>query len=192
MHPPSLQLLRALRNTLQHNRTLTSHQPLRLGLQPSCRSYSSDHTGIAPHRPSRVAPRFQPAKPRTRDRGPRSEEKTQTDFAELNVFGNIPTPATAVDACLDNGFHLDNGVKVTNGDGVLLVAGEAFAWRPWQMLKKGTNDPKRSMINEKGQFELPEEAWGLLSLVWPRPGKSSNACTKHNSVVFYSADVHSF
>jgi hypothetical protein len=87
------------------------------------------------------------------------------------VLGNIPTPATAVDACLDDGFHLDNGVKITNGDGVLLVAGESFAWRPWQLLKN-TENPKRSMVNEKGQFELPEEAWGLLSLVWPRPGES--------------------
>lgn len=86
------------------------------------------------------------------------------------MLGNIPTPATAVDACLDDGFHLDNGVKITGGDGVVLVAGEAFAWRPWQLLKN-VDDAKASMVNAKGQFEIPEDAWGLLSLVWPRPGE---------------------
>ena len=175
MHSPSLQLLRALRTSIRNECALGSGQlrPLRHSLVsgPSpYRNYSSGKTNITPHRPSRVEPRLQPAKPQTHDRGPRSEEKTQTDFAEMNVFSNIPTPATAVDACLDDGFHLDNGVKVTNGDGVLLVAGEAFAWRPWQSFKN-TENPKRSMVNGKGQFELPEEAWGLLSLIWPRPGE---------------------
>lgn len=175
MHSPSPQLLRALRNSITHEYALASHQflPSRHSLSPglsSYRKYSSGKTNVTPHRPPRVAPRLQPAKPKTHDRGPRSEEKTQTDFAELNVFGNIPTPATAVDACLDDGFHLDNGVKVTNGDGVLLVAGEAFAWRPWQLFKN-TENRKQYMVNEKGQFEIPEEAWGLLSLVWPRPGE---------------------
>lgn len=176
MHPPSPQLLRALRTSIKNEYASASRQfhPIRHSLNSglsSYRKYSSGKTNITPHRPPRVAPRLQPAKPQTHDRGPRSEEKTQTDFAELNVLGNIPTPATAVDACLDDGFHLDNGVKITNGDGVLLVAGESFAWRPWQSLKN-TENPKRSMVNEKGQFELPEEAWGLLSLVWPRPGES--------------------
>lgn len=180
MHSPSPQLLRALRTTIKGEYALASRQfhPLRHSLSSgflSYRKYSSGNTNVTPHRTPRIAPRSQPAKPQTHDRGPRSEEKTQTDFAELNVFANIPTPATAVDACLDDGFHLDNGVKVTNGDGVLLVAGEAFAWRPWQLLKN-TENPKRSMVNEKGQFELPEEAWGLLSLVWPRPGESLLSC----------------
>ncbi|OKL56552.1 hypothetical protein UA08_08346 [Talaromyces atroroseus] len=170
MHPPSLQLLRALRTSITsdfrqfHPRLPSSFRPV-----SPCRKYSS-----ATHRPSQIAPRRQPSKPQSHDRGPRSEEKTQTDFTELNVLGNLPTPATAVDACLDDGFHLDNGVKITSGDGVLLVAGEAFAWRPWQLLKQNAQDitgghAKTSMVNGKGQFEIPEEAWGLLSVVWPRP-----------------------
>jgi alkaline phosphatase len=111
--------------------------------------------------------RAHPSKPRTHDRGPPSKEDTQTDFAALNVLGNIPTPTTAVDACLDTGFHLDNGVKITGGDGVMLVGGEAFTWRPWMSKKDGT---KNSMINSKGQFEVDEQTWGILDLVWPRPG----------------------
>jgi hypothetical protein len=114
--------------------------------------------------------RAHPSKPRTHDRGPPSKEDTQTDFAALNVLGNIPTPTTAVDACLDTGFHLDNGVKITGGDGVMLVGGEAFTWRPWMSKKDGT---KNNMINAKGQFEVDEQVWGILDLVWPRPGMSS-------------------
>jgi hypothetical protein len=167
MHPPSPQLLRALRTSITSD--FRQFHP-RLSSSP-CRKYSS-----ATHRPSQIAPRRQPAKPQSHDRGPKSEEKTQTDFTELNVLGNLPTPATAVDACLDDGFHLDNGVKITKGDGVLLVAGEAFAWRPWQSLKQNAQDDvaaKTSMVNAKGQFEIPEDAWGLLSVVWPRPGEST-------------------
>lgn len=168
MHPPSPQLLRALRTSIRQ------FSPSFLISASLPRQYSTKNP-IAPHTPSRIAPRSQPAKPQTHDRGPRSEESTQTDFSELNVLGNLPTPATAVDACLDDGFHLDNGVKITQGDGVLLVAGEAFAWRPWQALKSGGDGAvaatKTAMVNAKGQFEIPEESWGLLSLVWPRPGE---------------------
>lgn len=124
-------------------------------------------------RPARMIPRAHTNKPTTHDRGPRSSEQTQTDFASLDVLGNVPAPTTAIDACLDDGFHLDNGVKVTGGDGVLLVGGEAFAWRPWRTIAAGSDnsnsDSKTAMVNAKGQFEVNEQAWGLLGLVWPRP-----------------------
>jgi len=55
-------------------------------------------------------------------------------------------------------------VKVIGGKGVLLVNGEAFAWCPW-------GDGKR-MVDVKGQFEVGEGAWGVLGLVWPKPGMS--------------------
>lgn len=60
-------------------------------------------------------------------------------------------------------------MKITGGTGVLLVAGEAFAWRPWE-----GNDAAKRMVNEKGQWDVSEEAFGLLGLVWPKPGMSSN------------------
>lgn len=186
MHPPSPQLLRALRSSIQANSRLSS----------SCRASSSCQARLAspvsltprrsnsnsyPARPPRILPRAQPPKPQTRDRGPRSSETTQTDFAALDVLGNLPTPATAVDACLDDGFHLDNGIKVTGGDGVLLVGGEAFTWRPWQAFDHGGADAKSMMVNEKGQFEVAEEVWGLLGLVWPRPGEF---CPLNNRIYF--------
>lgn len=103
-------------------------------------------------------------KPSNHDRGPASTEDTQTDFGALNVLGGTPAPSTSIDACLWDGFHLDSGVKITGGTGVLLVAGEAFAWRPWEA-KEGLR-----LVNQKGQWDVEDEAWGLLELVWPKPG----------------------
>jgi hypothetical protein len=206
MHPPSVQLLRSMRTSLAaSNRALIpphaallqpllTPAPICSHLSSSNKYYSNDsrnsNSGSGSHasRPPRIVHRTQPPKPQTHDRGPPSSEKTQTDFTELNVLGNIPTPATAVDACLDDGFHLDNGVKVTGGDGVLLVGGEAFRWRPWEASRRGDvgdakhqqrhhQELRRNMVNEKGQFEVPEEVWGLLSLVWPRPGVFSTFST---------------
>jgi hypothetical protein len=62
---------------------------------------------------------------------------------------------------------LDSGVKITGGTGVLLVAGEAFSWKPWEA---GEGDKKMRLVNDKGQWEVDDEAWGLLGLVWPKPG----------------------
>ena len=121
-----------------------------------------------------MIPRSHSHKPASHDRGPESQEETQTDFNSLDVLGNIPAPTTAIDVCLDSGFHLNSGVKIKNGDGLLLVGGEAFKWRPWKTQegadKLGLAEARAGMINAKGQFELDEEAWGLLSVVWPRPG----------------------
>ncbi len=119
-------------------------------------------------RPPHLTRSLSSPKPQTRDRGPASTEDTQTDFGSLNVLGNTPAPSTSIDACLWDGFHLDSGVKLSGGTGVLLVAGEAFAWRPWE-----TPNPEGKelcLINGKGQWEVGDEAWGLLGLVWPKPG----------------------
>ncbi|KAI9750842.1 MAG: Translation factor pelota [Chaenotheca gracillima] len=102
------------------------------------------------------------APPTSRDRGPKSQEDTQTDFSKLNVLGDTPAPATSIDACLPDGFQLDSGLKVVGGNGVLLLSGEAFSWRPWV----GRNG---RLLNSKGQWECGKEAWGILDLVWPRP-----------------------
>jgi hypothetical protein len=110
-------------------------------------------------------------KPKSRDRGPRSSEDTQTDFGVLDVLGNTAQPSTSIDACLSDGFHLDNGVKITDGDGVLLVSGEAFTWRPWELVE--SSQPSKGqglLVNKKGQFEVLDEGWGIFDLVWPKPG----------------------
>ncbi|KAL8938040.1 MAG: hypothetical protein Q9216_004112 [Gyalolechia sp. 2 TL-2023] len=109
--------------------------------------------------------------PVTTHRGPISDETTQTDFSVMDVLGNTPAPTTSIDACLSHGFHLDNGVKIGGGSGCLLIAGEAFGWKPWEADDGGPRDKhgRRKMQNSKGQWEVGHKAWGILEVVWPKP-----------------------
>ncbi|KGM92227.1 uncharacterized protein PADG_11765 [Paracoccidioides brasiliensis Pb18] len=86
-----------------------------------------------------------------------------------NVLMDVAGPSTAVDACLPDGFHLNNGVKITGGDGCLLVDGEVLAWRPWEAGKGENGRGMAAMINEKGQWEVDAEVWGVLRLIRPKP-----------------------
>ncbi|KPM39882.1 hypothetical protein AK830_g6648 [Neonectria ditissima] len=86
-----------------------------------------------------------------------------TDFNELDVLANTPVPSTSVDVCMYDGFGLNSGVTISDGNGVLLVDGEVFNWRPWEA--KGT----MNLANKKGQFEIPAQAFALFDLIWPRP-----------------------
>ncbi|CAG8956194.1 hypothetical protein HYFRA_00012111 [Hymenoscyphus fraxineus] len=107
--------------------------------------------------------------PRSHDRGPASQETTQTDFGTLNMLGASPVPSTNIDACVWDGFHLDNGVKIMDGRGMLLVNGEAFEWCPW-LAGDGLGEGRGArLVNERGQWECGDEGWGLLGLVWPKP-----------------------
>ncbi|KAI2615504.1 hypothetical protein GGR54DRAFT_292605 [Hypoxylon sp. NC1633] len=92
-----------------------------------------------------------------------NDEPPPTDFEKLDVLGNTPVPSTSVDACLSDGFQLNSGKKIFDGSGVLLVGGEAFSWRPW--LSRG----EKRLLNKKGQWEVPNDTFGLLGLIWPRP-----------------------
>jgi hypothetical protein len=93
------------------------------------------------------------------------DQPPPTDFDELNILGDIPTPATSIDVCVSDGFHLNSGAKILGGNGVILVGGEAFAWRPW--LAKGS----KTLVNSKGQWDVPADAFGVLDILWPRPGE---------------------
>lgn len=142
-------------------------------------SFSSSDLSTQDLKPNNRARRNAP----TRDSGGLEEEEAAdpasregTDISALNVLADVAAPTTAIDACLDDGFHLDNGVKITNGDGCLLVDGEVFRWRPW-IAADGKKSQGQSpvgagigMINEKGQWEVTDEVWGILKLVWPKPG----------------------
>ncbi|KAI1801901.1 hypothetical protein F4811DRAFT_532322 [Daldinia bambusicola] len=94
---------------------------------------------------------------------PKEEESSRADLSALDVLGNTPVPATSVEVCTSNGFHLNSGARVTDGSGVLLINGEAFTWRPW--VPRG----EKRLLNKKGQWEVPNETFGLFSLLWPRP-----------------------
>lgn len=55
---------------------------------------------------------------------------------------------------------------------MLLVNGEAFGWCPWEA-EGGVGvagEGQKRLVNGKGQFEVGEAAWGVLGLVWPKPG----------------------
>ncbi|KAF4988132.1 hypothetical protein FGRMN_9949 [Fusarium graminum] len=99
---------------------------------------------------------------RRRDQQPPAQPPP-TDFGELDVLGNTPAPSTSVDVCMYDGFGLNSGVTITDGNGVLLIDGEVFNWRPWEA--KGS----LNLVNKKGQFELPPNAFSLFDLIWPRP-----------------------
>lgn len=164
MISPSLQLLRALRatefirHTTRTHRIPTCSTPLHPFPKPASPAFSTTS------RPQSLPPS------KSSDRGPPSKEDTQTDFGSMNVLGNTPPPTTAIDACLSDGFHLDNGLKIGGGSGCLLVAGEAFSWRPWEAGRRESGSAKGRMVNRKGQWDVEREAWGVLDLVWPKPG----------------------
>lgn len=92
------------------------------------------------------------------------KEQPPTSFADLDVLANTPAPSTSVDVCMDDGFGLNSGITIADGDGALLVNGEAFRWRPW--VARG----EKKLVNSKGQFDVPAEALTMLDLLWPRPG----------------------
>lgn len=48
------------------------------------------------------------------------------------------------------------------------MAGESFAWRPWNAEGEGRG---KKLENDKGMWEVGDESWGILGLVWPKPGE---------------------
>lgn len=118
---------------------------------------------LRPRRP--CASSFHTARPRPR-RAHNEEEipdaAPTTDFSRMDMLGQTPAPSTSVDICSSDGFKLNSGVSIYDGKGVVLVGGEAFEWQPWGRDMR--------LVNAKGQWEVPEGAWGLFGLLWPRPG----------------------
>ena len=171
MKAPSLQLLRAIRAVERSERSMSAcpiqrgpsnvRNTIGPGLsgridRPALRAQLSSSTNACHSAPGKSS-----------DRGPASNEDTQTDFGSLNVLGDTLPPTTSIDACLTDGFHLDNGLKIGGGSGCILLAGEAFSWRPWETAGKGG---RSKMLNTKGQWAVKNESWGVLDLVWPKPG----------------------
>lgn len=66
---------------------------------------------------------------------------------------------------MEDGFAFNSGLRI-KGAGALLAAGEAFAWRPWLTASPSV---RTQLVNSKGQFDIGQEAWGLLDLMWPKP-----------------------
>jgi len=88
------------------------------------------------------------------------KEPEPTSFDKLNM--SSPSPSTAIDSCGSHGFTLNNAIRVTDGSGIMLIGGEAFKWRPW------LTQPDKNAAAQ-AVWDVKPEAWGLLSLVSPRP-----------------------
>ena len=150
MTAPSTALLCALKRTEIIRTSLPKQRQISKGLslhslhrkKPSaCPNYSL--RTLATSSTQRVPPSNPP-----RSTGPASTESTQTDFGNMDVFSNSPAPTASIDACTSDGFHLDNGVKISDGSGLLLVAGEAFRWRPWEAGGRGR------LVNGRGLWDV--------------------------------------
>lgn len=87
------------------------------------------------------------------------------------MLASAPIPSTAVEVCHADGFSLNSGVQIQGGAGALLVSGKAFCWKPWLVDAGAGEGGERKLVNEKGQWDIGEEGFALLSLVWPRPGE---------------------
>lgn len=131
---------------------------------------------VSAHRHIHTSGRFQKASPPPGNygRGPQDDNETRADLASFDVLRNTAAPATAIDACTPQGFALDNGARIS-GSGILLVGGEVFRWRPWlrEQRKEGTvgeDEMTGRLLNKKGQWEVPDSAWGVLELIYPKPG----------------------
>ena len=185
MPPPSTQLHQAIRAT-EYIRTsfpaVRQHQSQHRHPSHASFPWLTDHQSRSLPHASQTIRAFSattnpltPPSPKLPGRGPESSESTQTDFNSLNVLGSTPPPTTTIDACLSDGFHLDNGLKITGGSGCLLVSGDAFSWRPWLAGERSGTLERGRMINRKRQWDVAKEAWGLLDLLWPKPGEHSHS-----------------
>ncbi|KAK4043289.1 hypothetical protein C8A01DRAFT_13182 [Parachaetomium inaequale] len=112
-------------------------------------------------------------KPIAHNREEVPDQPPPTDFGQLDVLGSAPVPTTSVDICHEDGFSLNSGVHIAGGSGALLVGGEAFVWRPWEAgsgnSKVGGGGRGKRLVNAKGQWEVGEEGFAILGMVWPRP-----------------------
>ncbi|KAM5353911.1 hypothetical protein ACJ41O_000561 [Fusarium nematophilum] len=147
---------RALRQALSQTPQPSSHHPI-AALRTSAPTFShSFQLSISSRRPFHASP--------SRRKGEEPPaQPPPTDFGELDVLGSIPVPSTSVDVCMHDGFGLNSGATITDGNGVLLIDGEVFNWRPWEA--KGS----LNLTNKKGQFEIPPGSFALFDLLWPRP-----------------------
>lgn len=161
---------RACCTGIRANRGQRSSQFLRQPQSlPTFSSCSNLHTGTSITSTRNHVRSFQTCSFRLRSETDVPSEPPPTDFNKLNMLGDVPPPSTSVDVCMHDGFGLNSGITIKDGDGALLVNGEAFSWRPWKARES------LELTNKKGQFDLPLEAFGLFDILWPRPGKRSRA-----------------
>lgn len=96
----------------------------------------------------------------------RSVEDPPVDtFSSLNVYEDIPPPGSAIETIYEDGFIFSSGVRFFDGSGALMLQGEVFRWRP---AERGGIEEDTAL--RTGVLELPEDVWGALDVVSPKPG----------------------
>ncbi|KAK4106929.1 hypothetical protein N658DRAFT_563636 [Parathielavia hyrcaniae] len=176
--------------TVSSSRRPSPFQPSNTTTSPSNNlrlpaSSSSSRRAIHTTRPAAAAQSSRRSRkpPLAHNAEPVPDQPPTTDFGAMDVLASAPVPTTAVEVCHADGFSLNSGVHIGGGSGALLVSGEAFCWRPWEILGgsgggdgmgTGTgmgmgNRRGKRLVNERGQWEVGEEAFGVLGVVWPRP-----------------------
>ncbi|KAI5844840.1 hypothetical protein BZA05DRAFT_151703 [Tricharina praecox] len=95
----------------------------------------------------------------------RSVEDPPVDtFSSLNVYEDIPPPGSAIETIYEDGFIFSSGVRFFDGSGALMLQGEVFRWRP---AERGGIEEDTAL--RTGVLELPEDVWGALDVVSPKP-----------------------
>lgn len=91
------------------------------------------------------------------------------------MLSGLPIPASAVESIYHDGFLLNNG-QLVRGDGVFLLNNDVFRWKALlsSPVKGGTQmaelEAAAGKAKKTGLLELSDEVWGLLDVVYPKPG----------------------
>ncbi|RPA97480.1 hypothetical protein L873DRAFT_1809760 [Choiromyces venosus 120613-1] len=75
----------------------------------------------------------------------------------LDIYSDLPSPINSIEALYNTHFLLTNGTATAPGSGVFLLNDSAFAWTP-------------DVSVDAGRVEFGKGAWGVLEIVWPKPG----------------------
>ena len=129
--------------------------------------------------------------PRTTPNFPLEGGSDPKEFlSQLDVFSGLPTPPSAVDSVFPDGFLLNDG-QMIRGDGVFLLSNDVLRWRA--LLSEGELEEAEAKAKKTSVLELPDESWGLLDVIYPKPGivptlpkfGESIACFFANSIFFF-------
>ncbi|KAI5813630.1 hypothetical protein BZA77DRAFT_284514 [Pyronema omphalodes] len=85
-------------------------------------------------------------------------------ISNLNVYSDLPAPASSIDILHPHGFTFTSGLTFVDGSGCILLHNEAFKWRPCML-----GDSIEATAIKTGILKLGREAWGLLDVVAPKP-----------------------
>ena len=138
-------------------RAVSVFNPLRL--YPRAFSISSSHPQKRPSIsiPGRTTPNFPPE----------GSSDPKEFLSQLDVLSGLPTPPSAVDSVFLDGFLLSDG-QVIRGDGVFLLSNDVLRWRAF--LQNGELEEAEAKAKKTSMLELPGESWGLLDVIFPKPG----------------------